>query len=196
VCGRTASRLLREVQVRVRTISDLRSTTLVASHTISAATLSLWTDPENRLPGNIGITERCCLPISSEYRQWPYTGEHPDCWSVIPSIGRLEERMTCRLGINKYHENTRQCCYRSHSLGWERGAGDRRPGLGRNRPNPLGGLDCSCQEKYPARSPEQKEEIDRGIRDGLSARSPRGNQRPAQSIAAVITLPCRQFRNY
>ena len=48
---------------------------------------------------------------------------------------------------------------------------------GETDPNPFGGLDCSCQEKYPARSPEQREEIDRGIRDGLSAWSPRGNQR-------------------
>jgi hypothetical protein len=33
-------------------------------------------------------------------------------------------------------------------------------------PNPFGGLDCSCQEKYPASSPQQRVEIDRGIRDG------------------------------
>jgi hypothetical protein len=33
-------------------------------------------------------------------------------------------------------------------------------------PNPFGGLDCSCHEKYPAGSPEQRKEIDRGIRDG------------------------------
>ena len=46
------------------------------------------------------------------------------------------------------------------------------PDSGGTDPNPLGGLACSCQEKYPARSPEQREEIDRGIRDGLSAWSP------------------------
>ena len=45
-------------------------------------------------------------------------------------------------------------------------------------PNPFGGIDCSCQEKYPARSPEQRAEIDRGIRDGLSTWSPLGYQRP------------------
>jgi len=67
------------------------------------------------------------------------------------------------------------------------------PDSGRTDPNPFGGLDCSCQEKYPARSPEQREEIDRGIRDGLSAWSPRGYQRAAQSTAAVITLPRPQF---
>jgi hypothetical protein len=47
---------LRELQVRVRTIFDdrtgMRSTMLVASHTISAATLSPSTDPEDRAPGN------------------------------------------------------------------------------------------------------------------------------------------------
>jgi hypothetical protein len=38
-----------------------------------------------------------------------------------------------------------------------------------------GGTDLGCcQETYPARGPEQREEIDRGIRDGLSAWSPRG----------------------
>src|ERR1700722_3446185 len=70
------------------------------------------------------------------------------------------------------------------------------PDSGRTDPNPFGGLDCSCQEKYPARDPEQREEVDRGIRDGLSAWSPRGYQRPAQSTAAVITLPRRQLGNH
>jgi hypothetical protein len=63
-------------------------------------------------------------------------------------------------------------------------------------PNPFGGMDCSCQEKYPARSPEQRAEIDGGIRDGLSTWSPLGYQRPAQSTAAVITLPWRQLGNH
>lgn len=45
------------------------------------------------------------------------------------------------------------------------------PDSGETGPNPFGGLDCSCQETHPARSPEQREEIDRGIRDGLSAGS-------------------------
>jgi hypothetical protein len=70
------------------------------------------------------------------------------------------------------------------------------PDTGRTDPNPFGGLDCSCQEKYPVRNPEQREEIDRGIRDGLSAWSPQGYQRPAQSTAAVITLPWRQLGNH
>jgi hypothetical protein len=40
------------------------------------------------------------------------------------------------------------------------------PDSGGTDPNPFGGIDCSCQEKYPARSPQQRAEIDRGIRDG------------------------------
>ena len=43
------------------------------------------------------------------------------------------------------------------------------PDPGRTDPNPFDGIVCSCQETYPASSPEQREEIDRGIRDGLSA---------------------------
>jgi hypothetical protein len=43
------------------------------------------------------------------------------------------------------------------------------PDPGRTDPNPFGGIASSCQETYPAGSPEQREEIDRGIRDGLSA---------------------------
>ena len=39
-------------------------------------------------------------------------------------------------------------------------------------PNPFGGLSCNCQETAPAGSPERRKEIDRGIREGLSARSP------------------------
>ena len=70
------------------------------------------------------------------------------------------------------------------------------PDPGRTDPNPFGGIACSCQETYPAGSPEQREEMDRGIRDGLSAWSPRGYQRPAQSTAAVITLPRRQLGNH
>jgi hypothetical protein len=34
-------------------------------------------------------------------------------------------------------------------------------------PNPFGGLSCSCQETAPA-GPDLRQEIDRGIRDGLS----------------------------
>lgn len=70
------------------------------------------------------------------------------------------------------------------------------PHSGGTGPNPFGGLDCSCYEKYPAPSPEQKAEIVRGIRDGLSAWSPRGYQRRAQSTAAAITLPWRQLGNH
>jgi hypothetical protein len=40
------------------------------------------------------------------------------------------------------------------------------PDTGRTDPNPFGGFDCSCQEKYPASSPQQRVEIDRGILDG------------------------------
>jgi hypothetical protein len=36
-------------------------------------------------------------------------------------------------------------------------------------PNPFGTLSCSCRETAPADSPAVKEEIDRGIREGLSA---------------------------
>jgi hypothetical protein len=106
-----------------------------------------------------------------------YTGEHPDCWSVIPSIGRLEERMTCRLGINKYGEILVSAAIAV--VFWVGSAvpASADPDPGRTDPNPFRRLGCSCQEKYPARSPEQREEIDRGIRDGLSAGSPRGNQR-------------------
>jgi hypothetical protein len=43
------------------------------------------------------------------------------------------------------------------------------PDPGGTDPNPFGGIACSCQETYPASSPEQRDEIDRGIRDGLSA---------------------------
>ena len=68
------------------------------------------------------------------------------------------------------------------------------PGLGGTDPKPFGGIDCNCQEKYPAHSPEQRAEIDRGIRDGRRSNwLPRGYQRPAQSTAAVITLPWRQL---
>lgn len=71
------------------------------------------------------------------------------------------------------------------------------PDSGRTDPDPFGGLDCSCHEKYPAHSPEQRAEIDRGIRDGRRSNwLPRGYQRPAQSTAAVITLPWRQIGNH
>ena len=39
-------------------------------------------------------------------------------------------------------------------------------------PNPFGGLSCSCRESAPASSPELREEIERGIREGLSADLP------------------------
>jgi hypothetical protein len=35
-------------------------------------------------------------------------------------------------------------------------------------PNPFGGLSCSCQETAPPGGPVLRQEIDRGIRDGLS----------------------------
>jgi hypothetical protein len=39
-------------------------------------------------------------------------------------------------------------------------------------PNPFGALSCSCQETASAGSPGLREEIDRGIRAGLSAQLP------------------------
>jgi hypothetical protein len=39
-------------------------------------------------------------------------------------------------------------------------------------PNPFGGLSCSCREAASAGSSELTEEMDRGIRDGLSAELP------------------------
>jgi hypothetical protein len=39
-------------------------------------------------------------------------------------------------------------------------------------PNPFGGLSCSCREPAPPGSPELREEIERGIREGLSADVP------------------------
>jgi hypothetical protein len=39
-------------------------------------------------------------------------------------------------------------------------------------PNPFNGLSCNCRETAPAGSPELREEIDRGIREGLSAELP------------------------
>jgi hypothetical protein len=62
------------------------------------------------------------------------------------------------------------------------------PDPGRTGPNPFGGMACSCQETYPASSPEQREEIDRGIRDGLSAWSTALSSGHSTSAAAVITL--------
>ena len=42
--------------------------------------------------------------------------------------------------------------------------------IGGTDPNPFGGLSCSCQEKAPPGSPAQsEEEIQTGIRAGLSA---------------------------
>jgi hypothetical protein len=35
------------------------------------------------------------------------------------------------------------------------------PDPGRTDPNAFGGIACSCQETYPASSPERREEIDR-----------------------------------
>jgi hypothetical protein len=41
--------------------------------------------------------------------------------------------------------------------------------IGGTDPNPFGGLSCSCQETAPPGSPALREEIQRGIRAGLSA---------------------------
>lgn len=47
-------------------------------------------------------------------------------------------------------------------------------------PNPFGGLSCSCRGTAPAGSPDLREEIDRGLREGHSAWLP-GLPAPAQS---------------
>jgi hypothetical protein len=39
-------------------------------------------------------------------------------------------------------------------------------------PNPYGGFSCSCQETAPADSPALSEAINRGLREGHSARLP------------------------
>jgi hypothetical protein len=39
-------------------------------------------------------------------------------------------------------------------------------------PNPFGTLGCSCQESAPVGSPQVREHIDRGIREGLTASLP------------------------
>jgi hypothetical protein len=36
-------------------------------------------------------------------------------------------------------------------------------------PNPFGGLSCSCRQTAPLGSPTSREEIERGLREGLSA---------------------------
>ena len=41
-----------------------------------------------------------------------------------------------------------------------------------NEPNPFGSLTCSCQNTAPASRHALREQIDRGIRDGLSAPLP------------------------
>ena len=43
---------------------------------------------------------------------------------------------------------------------------------GGTNPNPFSGLSCSCQKTAPAGSPAAKADIDRGIREGLSAALP------------------------
>jgi hypothetical protein len=46
------------------------------------------------------------------------------------------------------------------------------PNLPGNQPNPFGGLTCSCQDTAPASGRALREQIDRGIREGLSATAP------------------------
>ncbi len=43
------------------------------------------------------------------------------------------------------------------------------PNTASTDPNPFGALSCSCQKTAPAGSTALKEEIDQGIRNGLSA---------------------------
>jgi hypothetical protein len=42
-------------------------------------------------------------------------------------------------------------------------------------PNPFGALSCSCRETAPPGSPALREEMERGIRAGLSASPGNGN---------------------
>jgi hypothetical protein len=46
------------------------------------------------------------------------------------------------------------------------------PNTGSTDPNPFGTLGCSCRETAPAGSPQAKGDIDRGIREGLTASVP------------------------
>jgi hypothetical protein len=46
-------------------------------------------------------------------------------------------------------------------------------------PNPFGALTCNCRQTAPAGSPARKEQIDRGLREGLSVWMP-GLTAPAQ----------------
>jgi hypothetical protein len=46
-------------------------------------------------------------------------------------------------------------------------------------PNPFGTLGCSCRDSAPAGSPQARDDIDRGIREGLTASLP-GLPPPAQ----------------
>ena len=41
-------------------------------------------------------------------------------------------------------------------------------------PNPFSGLSCSCRETAPVGSPLLREEIERGLREGYTARLPGG----------------------
>jgi hypothetical protein len=43
------------------------------------------------------------------------------------------------------------------------------PNSSETQPDPFGSLTCSCQQTAPASGPVLREEIDRGIRDGLAA---------------------------
>jgi hypothetical protein len=98
----------------------LRSTTLVASHTISAATLSAETDPEkpdarqqliqatsprvtptlHYTTGAIGIAQRSVWRLPVNTISGLIREGIRNCRGVLPGIGRPEKRMTCRLGIN------------------------------------------------------------------------------------------------
>ena len=51
--------------------------------------------------------------------------------------------------------------------------------LYRGFPNPYGTLGCNCRETAPAGSPQLSEEINRGIREGLTVSVP-GLPAPAQ----------------
>ena len=53
------------------------------------------------------------------------------------------------------------------------------PGPAGTQPNPFGALSCSCQKTAPAGGPASTADIDRGVRNGLSAALP-GLPAPAQ----------------
>lgn len=160
------------VQVHACTMFDrrtgLRNATLVASHTISAATLSLCTGPEigrraTINPGN----------VAARYANTPLhigAGKVPGLTGAsFPASGASRSG----LHVDSASTNIMKILVRAviALVLWIGGAAPAiaEPDSGETGPNPFGGLDCSCQETCPAGSTEQRNEIDRGIMDGLCA---------------------------